>query len=101
MTSSSALAAAVPLIIPFLSSPNATFSALQQDRVDAALWTLGDQTLLLVANPNPSNTSILLEGVTGGTATQLFNGGGDLVVQNDGVVLRLEGIGTAGWIFQH
>lgn len=54
----------------------------------------------MAANPNPSNVSLTLHGVTDGTATEVFNGGAELVAQQDGVVLTLEPTGTSGWIFQ-
>jgi hypothetical protein len=102
-TANAALAAAVPHLLPFLSTPNVTFTPFAQNSVDVAFWTLGTQTLLMAANPNQSNVSLVLQGVTGGTATEVLNGGASLVPQSGsggGLVLTLEPMGTSAWIFQ-
>jgi hypothetical protein len=102
-TASSALAAAVPHLLPFLSAPNVTFTPFAQNSVDVAFWTLSGQTLLMAANPNQSNASLVLQGVTGGMATEVLNGGASLVAQSGGgggLVLTLEPMGTSAWVFQ-
>ena len=100
VTASSALAAAVPQFLPFLTAPNVTFTPFRQENVDVAFWTRGDQTLLMAANANPSNVSLVLQGVTDGTVKEILNGGADLVAQGHNVVLTLEATGTTAWIFQ-
>lgn len=101
-TASNAFAAAIPQIVPFLSTPNVRFTPIQQHNVDVAFWTLGSETLLMAVNPNQANASLVLEGVTGGTAREVLNGGAELAALpgQGGVVLTLEPTGTSAWIFE-
>ncbi|KAF8591756.1 hypothetical protein K439DRAFT_792186 [Ramaria rubella] len=100
MVTSSALAAAVPHIVPFLSTPGVSFEAFQEGQIDVGLWTLSGETLLMAANPTASNVSLVLQGVTSGTAREVLNGGANLAIQNNQVILTLGPTGTTGWIFQ-
>jgi len=99
---SSALAAAAPRIASFLATPQVKITNFQQGGVDIAVWTLpdGEQSLLLAANTKTANVSVLLTGVTSGTATEILNGGATLTPRNGGVALNLAPTGTTGWIFQ-
>lgn len=95
------MAAAVPKIVPFLSAPNAIFTPFRKDNVDVALWTLGSQTLLMAANSNSGNMSLVLQGAANGKATELFNSGAELVRHGSDAVLILEAMGASGLIFQN
>jgi len=102
MVASSALAAAVPQIISFLGVPKVRVTRFQQGAVDVAVWTLpnGKKSLLLAANANQANVSVVLTGITSGSATEILNSGATLTSRPGGAVLGLEALGTTGWVFQ-
>ena len=64
-----------------------------------ANWTMSGQTLLIAANPNQLNATLVLQGIANGTAREVLNGGAERVEQNGAVILTLEPTGTSAWVF--
>ncbi|GJJ09266.1 hypothetical protein Clacol_003488 [Clathrus columnatus] len=99
---SSTLAATGSQIIQFLANPLAEITHIIQDGVDIAFWTIPStkRALMLVANMNSQSISIVIGGAAG-TIVEVLNSGAALNIEQAGqTVLSLDGIGTAGYIFE-
>ena len=62
---------------PYILSPEATFSNLSSGSIDAGLWAVGEQTLILAANLGYEATTLDLSFITNGihVGNQVFDGG--------------------------
>ncbi|KAJ6463939.1 hypothetical protein C8R45DRAFT_1175041 [Mycena sanguinolenta] len=83
----------------FIFSPQATFSRAVSDRIDAGMWTLGSEMLLLVANLNAHETELVLPLPNAMNLREVLNYGVRRVtgVQRQ-LKLELEGLGCAIFI---
>ncbi|KAJ7130283.1 hypothetical protein C8R44DRAFT_775264 [Mycena epipterygia] len=59
-SAAAALAKALTSVKTFIFSPHARFSHLTSDRIDVGMWTVDEQTLLLVANMNAQDAKLAI-----------------------------------------
>ncbi|TFK36117.1 hypothetical protein BDQ12DRAFT_610474 [Crucibulum laeve] len=100
--SASALALALPNMTSFILSPRATFKQVTTNGIDAGMWTIGSQTLVLASNTNYASVVLRLQDLgfpaTVGSITQVFNSGTE--VDSARFHLIFESVGSGGFIVQ-
>ena len=80
---------------PYILNPEATFSSFSLGSMDAGLWTVGSQTLMLAANLAYEGITVDLGIATNGThvGNQVFDGGANA----SGTQINFQSTGTGAF----